>query len=1585
MSIPAAARRSLAALELLATVEGGTDLSPEQHSTLAGFTGWGPLAPALGAQVDGDWVPVADRLDEVLDAEALQVAGEMCDTSFYTPEVVSEAIFALLERTGFTGGRILEPGCGSGSIMAAAPAHLPIDWTGIDADPTAAKIAQLRNPEATIIAGRLEKKHFPAGSFDAVVGNVPFSQTGVYDPNYPGHSSLHGYFTARALDAVKPGGYLVLVTSRYTLDSVDEIAGSPFDGDAELVSAVRLPAGTFDGTGVVADILVLRKSSTGDIPRGLGGIPVQRVERKKAGYRSWMVEISEVTVQRRAQVAHDTDSHTVWVSGIWEDHPELVAGTMQATGFSQAPLTVKAADRPQAIADATAHACALYSPEALPLAGSLPTLEEMPLADAEGRKEGSFHVIDGKMAQVQGGALTPVARASKELFALVELRDAVKYLLELESNLDLADADITSARERALNLYLAYAGKFGPIGRGTLTEGKPDPETGMPSFSWRRPPLGGFRKDPDYLTVLAAEQFDQETGEASPAPILERRVNRAAERIDSTDNPAEAARLAAAPGGIVNVARAAELLSMGEAEAARALEEHTFVDPAGRTVLAADYLSGNIREKIEAAERAGLTENVAALTEVLPEQVGPMEIIPQLGATWIGTAHVEAFAKSELKTSATITRIPALGVWEVDSAGYSNDVTAQTTYGTPDILPVRLLELALNGAAPVIYDEVWEDGRTRKVKNAGKTVAAEEKQNAIRDRFETWLWEDKDRADEVCAEFNRRFRSHRPRSGDGSHLTFPGLSDGITLWDHQKDAVDRIISDRRTILHHTVGAGKTLEILVGAMKLKQLGLAQKPLIAVPNHLLEQIAREARTAYPTGRFLIAGREEMAKDQKRLFAARCATGDWDAVIMTHTAFTSIPVAVELEQRWVAEQKAALADALSSLDQYGSRRTQKRIAAALRRLEAQLDKIRDDARRDPDTITFEQLGVDHISIDELHYFRRLMVTATSQSGFSLGHSKRATDLHLKLRSLSGRHPNKPIFAGFTGTLISNTLAEIFVWQTLTQPERLAEAGVETFDAWAATFVKLETAVEVKPTGQGFHMRRRPRAIRNAPELAAMLSETCDTVTVEQIGLERPDFTIHNVVSEPTDEQMEAVALLAKRADDIYAGLVRQDEDNMLAICGEGRALALDPALVSVGGGSPTVADAADRIALLHHENADRLFPGSAIPGMLQLVLCDLGTPKPGNPATYGRLRQELAARGVPAERIRFIHEATTDKARTALFSQCRAGEVSVLIGSTSKVGVGTNIQTRLGAIHHLDAPWTPADVEQREGRAIRPKNLCEHVDIFRYVTEGTFDALNWETLERKEKSTSGFITASSGDREVADVTETALSYGQVKALATGQPELLRLAELDSEIRKLSILRSVWAQQVNWATDRREKLQKALSTQERRTINLEKATLREDAEDPRSVESLAVACTELRARSLDHWNRKTNTYTCLGFGVEVERGPLGALTMKVMLNYAELATMPLDRKIARRGHQKLTAEITRMLTEFSATLPETIEETRERAGELSREIADLTQFLDTAVFDRELDLQRSTNERALILARLSEAATPLREEQAA
>lgn len=1403
------ARQAIEAIAAYKTINGTP--TPEQTAAMTQWTGWGPLAPAFAKNPEGFWGDISDALDTLYtnDPAALTAAADTLDTSFYTSPAIIDAVFSILRETGFKGGTAFEPGCGSGRFISATPADMDIEWTGIEADPTSAGIAAALNPGATIIAKPLQKAPLPTGRYDIAIGNVPFSSSSVFDPAYD-TAPLHEYFLLRAVDAVRDGGYVIAITSRFTMDSASGLRR--LSKRADIIGAVRLPSGAFAevGTNVVTDILVLRKRPENTKLRGWNDSHENAATHTPGAWAGAPGRYSSNRHKITEKISEDKWASPVEVNNYWKIRPEHCAGTMKATGNIHNALAV-ITETPGPDIAAALEALRPYIAPIAAAPTSSDSLDDVPLTDAEGRKEGSFHVIDNVIHEVKNGALSPV-RATKELLALIGLRDAALQLLNLESDPDLDEAWITPARQEAKGLYDQYMTAFGALNRGVLHEGPTDAETGLPSYSWRRPPMGGFRRDPDYVTVMAMEEYDQESGTAKPAPILLRRVNHRPKPATHAATPGEALSISMGEGRGVDLDRVGSLInSPNPATTLELLGDLLYRNPAtGRQELARDYLSGNVREKLgialEAAAREATYErNVTALQTVLPEDLGPLEIRASLGAPWIDADDVSDFAQQVLNYRVQIKHTPSVATWEVDHKYARCTMQVALDWGTSRMNPFRLLQCGLNGETPTVFDEVPNDHGVSKVRNVEETLAAEDKLKALQERFSTWVWEDEARAKRICEKYNTLFNSHVARRNDGSHLTFPGMAEGIQLWQWQKDIVDRIVSSERVLCGHAVGSGKTKSMIASAMTLRRFGLARKPLIAVPNHLLEQIAREAQQAYPTGRFLIASKEDLAGDSRRLFAARCATGDFDAVIMTHNAFGSLGVDPEREIRWIEDQKAELRGHLQDLGDDRSMGA-KRIAKALRAFEARVEALR-NSKADPQQVRFDQLGVDFIAADEAQAYKRLQI-ATRAEGFSLGASKRATDLLLKIDVLADMHPGKPIVALFTGTPWSNTLAETFVWQKYLQPDRLKLAQVDQFDAWASVFVRYETKIEVTPDGGGFRMYRRPSVIQNFPELRGMLGEVADLLPADAIDLPRPKHEATTLTVQSTREQRAYVMSLSKRADDLRSGQKNITEngkqDNMLLICGDGRKMALDPILVDLPGASPKVEAIAENVAKIYHETKGTTYGDSPTPGALQVVFSDIGTPRPGDTQTYGRLRARLVEMGVPADRIRWIHEAKTDKAKSALFSACRDGSVSVLLGSTEKMGTGTNIQHRLRVLHHMDAPWRPSDIEQREGRGLRPGNLNPFVDIFRYVTVGSFDAFMWSALERKQRFISQIYRADSTVREIEDVSDVVLNFGQVKALAAGNPKLLEQASLNSEVRRLKMLRSVHQQGINAATKR-------------------------------------------------------------------------------------------------------------------------------------------------------------------------------------
>ena len=1546
-------------------------LTDAQRDTLTSFMGWGQFAAAFAPDAEGKNADIADALEQMMPAEAYFEASLQVDTSFFTPTGITGAVYAILRSVGFRGGRAFEPGCGAGAFMSAAPADMDIAWTGIDLDPTSARIAKLLHPGADIITGALEKSEVRDGTFDVAVGNVPFSQTRIYDQ--AGRSgALHNYFLQRAASAVRPGGYVVMVTSRHTLDADSGLLRPASETDFEGMSfcgAVRLPSGAFEdaGTSVVTDIIVMRRAAAAKFYTGTPEVTGD-------SYYSWTRTDNGLWVDEPAQAA---PGHRTRVSAYWKDNPDHVAGKMRVTTYNRSPLVVHSADPGFDITRAVTALASTLIP--IPEAGRIESIEDVIIEDAEGRKEGSFHVIDGKMHKVERGTLVPT-RMSKELVHLVRLRDLMTELLALEADTDLPDEDMAELRATTAACYDQYVTTFGPLNRGTLVEGKIDEETGLPALSWRRPAMGGFRRDPDSALVMALEVFDQVSGAARAADILTRRVNRAPERIERVDTPAEALAVSMGECGRVDLDRIAGLLALDSADPAEnALGALVHFDPAlGHLVSAAEYLSGDVRQKLREAEAAGLLDNADALREVIPADLGPLDIILSLGHPLVTATDIAAFVNDGLNAGhVSINHEAYLGTWEVSGGDYiGHDVKMR--WGTPDVTPARLVELALNNKTPEITDEVYDPTTytTRRVRNADKTAAAMMKLEEINDRFSTWIWEDQERADRICRSYNDRFNAHVTRTFTGEGLIFPGMSETFIPWAHQRAAVERVVSTPACLIGHPVGAGKSASMALSAVTLRKFGLASKPLIIVPNHLLEQMAREVQQVIPTAKLLVATPDDLKRDNRRVFAARCATGDWDAVIMTHSAFTMIPVHPETEAAWVAEQKYELASALAEHGSGGSKGA-KAIARRLRSFEQQLDKAR-RGMGDADAIYFDQLGVDFIMVDEMHLFRRLPTNSTQRgAGLGSGSSKRSTDLLLKIESLRDRKGHgAPVVAGFTGTPWSNTLAETWVWQRYLQPEMLAKMGMRSFDAWAGAFVRYETANEVAPDGSGFRSHRRPVGLVNVAEVKAMLAQVADLLDPSQIATERPDAVYENIVVDGTASQMDYVKSLVERADNLRSKTdTGVQNDNMLLIVGDGRKVALDPRLVGLDDASPKFAAFAERAAAAYHENKDRRFGDQVRSGGFQLVFCDLGTPHPDDTQSYGRIRRALVDQGVPANMVRFVHEATTDKARAALFASCRDGEVAILIGSTPKVGMGTNVQARLTDIWHMDAPWLPSEMIQRDGRGIRHGNLNSEVRIHRIVVEGTFDAYGWQTLERKSRSFDALYAAGSSARELEDVSSTTLSFGELKALATGNPLLLEQADARTLVKKLRLLRAVHLQGVNAARQTASFEGQRASGYRRQAANLLNAAER--------VEERGVPTIDIKAlqRHVNMWQREGKTYDAFhlgGFRITAQVERRGEQTwissFDLDLDYRTVADFDIDRSFAKKSARTVSAWLAEKVSSTLASAADIAEDFIDRADRHEARAKAASATAEAAVFEREAEMAAAVARLAEIDAAIDE-----------
>ncbi|MFG1872122.1 DEAD/DEAH box helicase family protein [Micromonospora arborensis] len=1360
------ARASVEALKVLAKMrrQARTVATADEREVLAGWSGWGPLSPMF-APKDQTWEGIAEEVRALLPAEDVNLGMQGTYNAFYTPDDVASAMWGILHNLGFTGGSVLEPGCGGGVFIRTAPDTA--EMTGVERDPTAAAICAASNPNATVLVGKLQETRLVTG-YAAAIGNVPFADVKVFDPNAPAsvRNALHNYFIWRAVSALAPGGIAVLLTSRHTMDATGESYREELGDVADFVGAIRLPNGGLGGgTDIVADIVILRRK---DATRTYG--------------QGW----------REATYVPGLGYVNQW----WQEEPGAVLGEMTEGRTAQFGLTVGVKPRPSdppvalGIAVVAADLAEQARKRNLLWVGpeDVTALDDVELTTPEGWHEGSYHIVGGKVVKVEGGRTVPVTRAGRELETLIGLRDLAVKLVESEADYTLTDAEIEPTRRACREAYQRYARQFGALNRGEIGAGKPD-EDGNATLVRRNPRMGGFRSDPDAALVFALEVYDQDTNEAKPAPILTSRQNLPPVRPTRTDDPQQAlAWCLDRLGGRVDLDYIAELLGgMGKATLIVELGDKVFCDPETREYQTAEeYLSGNVREKHRKAQTAAEADpafapNVAALEKVLPKWLGPGEITANLGAPWIGPDDVKRFVEELLGYHADVKRIASTNSWEVESHG-SFSVAATADWGTPSADAYKLIADALNGKTPIVYKTVEVYDREVRRKDADASLLASEKQQRIRERFAEWVWEDPDRTDRLVTLYNEQYNSLAPRQFSGDHITVDGLAPWFKPYRHQLEYVARALATPAALCGHPVGAGKTASMAMTAMKLRQTGLARKPLVVVPNHLIEQITREFRQLFPAARILSASSKTIAEN-RRAFAARCATGDWDIVVMTHSAFgpAGLPVAEQTERAYLHEQIADLERSIAEACPDGELegRMVKNTAKRKDALEERIRDLRHTARGRDKGVTFEQLGIDYLLIDEAHYYKNLAVPVRTD-GFSVRPSKRATDLDMKLGWLSRRGSGR--YASlFTGTPVSNTMLELYVVLHYLMPEHLRNIGLGSADAWAAAFVQFVTSVDVTVDGGQFELRTRPALFFNAPELRMLVSQVADIRTAEQLGLKRPAADVQTVVVPPTTAQRQYTAELVERAQECRSRgrNVEKGDDNMLAVCGDGRRMATDPVLVGLYDLEPGKLEAvAQHILEIWRRNPDSL----------QIGFCDLGTPnKDRGPQTYGRLRDLCVAGGMDRNRIKFIHDADSDTAKASMFADCRSGRVSLIMGSTDKLGVGTNIQDRVIAMHHVDAPYRPADVEQRDGRGLRPGNRYELVKVFRYVTERTFDAYMWQMLTRKI----GFIsqvTSGQLDRTVEDVTsDGVMSFAAVKASATGQPLLLEKAEIDAKVKKL------------------------------------------------------------------------------------------------------------------------------------------------------------------------------------------------------
>jgi N12 class adenine-specific DNA methylase len=1400
---------------------------------LSRFCGFGPVAlslfpdPIEGTYKDASWEVLGKQLRALLTDDEYESAKRSVYNAFYTAPVVVAAMHDALARLGVpANAQVLEPGCGAGRFMAQAPEGMR--FIGVELDGVSGRIARLLHHTQDIRIQNFRDTKLPA--LDGVIGNVPFANVKLEHAGT--RWSLHDYFFAKSVDALKPGGVLALVTSHYTLDKQNAAIREYLADRADFLGAIRLPSDAFkkEGTAVVTDIVFLRKRAP--------GAPENHVDYEWKEAVPLAVEETFVPVNR-----------------YFVNHPEMVLGTFTSKDslYGEGYSVVSNGDLAEQLAKAVAQ-LPRFEPERSEAQQANPPPRDV--ADKNVGEsaqppetprfisppperhitEGSFFVHEGRIHQLVDGQSAPVVYGGSDLWAngalfgrrmgaLIDLRDKARYVLRSQ-NEGWPDSARSDAR-RALNAaYDRFKSAYGPINKTTLSE------TQDGGTIRRMPNLAKFREDPDAMLVMALEEYDEATGETQKAPILLRDVVGRTPPVTSVTSAEEGLLVSLDRKGLVDLPYIAELYGKSKPEIVGELGDLIYCDPETHRWETADaYLSGNVRAKLAAAEKAGpdFARNAEALRAVQPEDVLPGDIDANLGAPWIPTTDVQKFAAELFQVepdAITIGHMAKDAVWSVEgnyTAEHSVAVTSD--YGTNRANGLWLFDLALNMKTPVIYDPSPDDPDKRVV-NQEQTLAAKEKQKLIKERFRQWVFDDPDRTERLVRLYNDTYNNLRLRQFDGSHLEFPGMSDGITLRQHQVDAIWRGMSGGNTLLAHTVGAGKTMVQAATAMKLKQSGLAKKCLIAVPNHMLEQFGREFLQLYPNAKLLVAGKDDFNKDRRKFLTAKIASGDWDAIIVTHSSFERIGMSREYQERFLREQIAEYEALLTDTNAQKSSRAQRNIIKTIEKQkasrEARLEELLAKDKKD-DGLVFDELGVDHVMIDEAHYFKNLETPTKMDrvAGVQTGGSERAFDLYMKCRYLHEQHPGHGVtFA--TGTPISNSLVELYTMQRFLDPDGLKARGIEHFDAWAATFGEVVESMEISPDGKTLKPRSRFSKFVNLPELQQMFRAFADVQTAEMLDLPRPKLEggKPHVVSCPmSDEQAAIQQELVERYERIRNGGVDPRVDNALAITTDGRKLALDARMISAEAwaASPSKLEAMlDRTAEKWRQTADRR--------CTQMIFCDMGV----NPTTWGfsvydEVVNGLIKRGIPRGEIAVMGDADSDAKKQSLFEKVRQGTVRVLIGSTAKMGTGTNVQKRLVAMHHLDAPWKPAEVEQRDGRILRQGNLNEEVSIYRYVTEGSFDAYMWQALETKAKFINQIMTGESGVRQAEDVGGQELSYAEVKAIASGNPAVLTLAEADAELQRLGVLRRNHANEQYTAREKVRVLPQEIVRQEKRLVALE------------------------------------------------------------------------------------------------------------------------------------------------------------------
>ena len=1390
-------RANMDAINLLKELEfDGRQATPEEQNILSQYVGWGGLADAFDESKD-NWKDEFAELYATLSPEEYAAARASTLNAHYTSPTVIKAIYEAVGNMGFQTGNILEPSMGVGNFFGCLPEQMQDSKLyGVELDSITGRIAKQLYPQANITVAGFETTN-RRDFYDLAIGNVPFGQYQVNDRAYNKLGfSIHNYFFAKALDQVRPGGIVAFVTSRYTMDSKDDRARKYIAKRAELLGAIRLPNNAFKanaGTDVVSDILFLQKR-----------------EQPSIAEPEW------------TQLGENADGFSI--NNYFIRHPEMILGRQSAesTQYGKQDFTVEpleGADLSAQLHEAVQHIGGIYQAAELPGLGEEDQIEDTIPADPD-VKNYSYTLVDGEVYYRENSVMVKPnlnATAKERVKGMIELRDCVQLLISQQMDGVISDMTIQQTQQKLNRLYDTFTDKYGLINA--------------------RANSLAFSDDSSYYLLCSLEILNENGDLERKADIFTKRTIKPHEVVTSVDTASEALALSISEKACVDMHYMAQLSGKSQDELIDELNGVIFLDPTrGNWQTADEYLSGNVRQKLRQAEAAavdapGYAPNVEALRQAQPKDLDASEIEVRLGATWISQDYIQEFMEQTFKppynrrNPIQVSYSPSTAEWNISgkSTPSKQDVNAYMTYGTERANAYRILEDTLNLRDVRIYDTVYDaDGTERRVLNSKETTLAQQKQQAIKDAFQEWIWRDPNRRQTLVQQYNERFNSIRPREYDGSHIRFSGMSPEITLREHQKNAIAHILYGGNTLLAHEVGAGKTFEMVAAVMESKRLGLCQKAMFVVPNHLTEQWASEFLRLYPSANILVTTKKDFETRNRKKFCARIATGDYDAVIIGHSQFEKIPISKERQEHLLQEQIYEIEDGIRELRAANAERfTIKSLERTKRGLELRLQKLQAADRKD-DVATFEQLGIDRLYVDEAHSYKNLFLYTKMRNvaGLSTSDAQKSSDMLLKCRYIDEITDGKGVVFA-TGTPVSNSMTELFTMMRYLQHDLLQQKGLAHFDCWASTFCETTTAIELAPEGTGYRARTRFAKFYNLPELMSMFKIAADIKTADQLHLPRPEAVYHTEVSQPTAIQKEMVQMLSERAAKVHSGTVDPSNDNMLKITSDGRKLGLDQRIIN-----PDLPDDPSSKVNRCVDNIFRIWQDGQADKLTQLVFCDLSTPKIAaakraeklaggaldNPelhaletqlasdgitsdapfSVYDDIRSKLVALGIPREQIAYIHEANTEVRKKELFAKVRSGQVRVLMGSTFKMGAGMNVQDRLVALHDLDCPWRPGDLEQRGGRIIRQGNRNKEVHIYRYVTEGTFDAYLWQTIENKQRFISQIMTSKSPVRSCEDIDETALSYAEIKALCAGDERIKEKMDLDVDVARLRLMRA-------------------------------------------------------------------------------------------------------------------------------------------------------------------------------------------------